>query len=82
MSKDDLILLEATPQQYAITIERQLLEWGKLSDSLELSLSQYASREKLLTSSSFGQRFRAWLVPSLLFLRFLTFINTSVFKGF
>lgn len=62
MNLDRLVLkqVEVNSRQYVETIKRQVLEWGKLSDKLELSFQQFAAREKQLTSSEFGQRFQCW----------------------
>ncbi|CAG8781894.1 2920_t:CDS:2, partial [Acaulospora morrowiae] len=58
---DDLILLEATPEQAIITNENSYLEWGHP----QLTLEQYLEREKLLANLEFtGANFKVWVLVS------------------
>lgn len=67
-----LILKIASREQYEVTLIRQHTIWAKLNEETELTLDQYVKREKLLTSSKFGERFLAWLVLFLLRLCILS----------
>ncbi|CAG8448095.1 15565_t:CDS:10 [Acaulospora colombiana] len=58
---DDLMLLEATPEQAIMTNQNSYATWGYP----QLTLEQYLEREKLLANQEFtGENFKVWVLMS------------------